>query len=79
MNAIEFEKACGAKIRASQVSTEMIELAQSISREEAKALNSAPASAWETSPTISEIESAIPGCRDRQIQAILTVAEKYGR
>ena len=74
----QFEKDCGGSIRSSQVSPEMIGLAKSILKREASRLNKASSNDWFLEPIVDEIEKAIPRCRDRHVQAVLTVAEKWG-
>lgn len=73
-----FEQACGGTIRAQLVTTEMIDLATSILKREAKDINAAPASSWWQYETVDRIEATIPRCKDRHVQAILTVAEQWG-
>jgi len=73
-----FEQACHGTIRASQVSSEMIELATTILKREATDINKTPACDWWKFETVDRIEAAIPRCRDRHVQAVLTVAEQYG-
>jgi hypothetical protein len=73
-----FEQACGGSIQASQVTPEVLKLASSILKREAKHINALPTASWWMYETVSKIESAIPRCRDRHVQAVLTVAEQYG-
>jgi hypothetical protein len=74
----QFEVICGGSIPASQVTTAMLKLASTILKREAKRLNAMPSSQWFLEPIVNEIEAAIPRCKDRHIQAVLTVAEQWG-
>lgn len=73
-----FEKACNGSIPAGRVTPQMIEMALLIPQPRAKAIASEPGSSWWKYEEIEQIEAAIPGCRDRHIQAILEVASVYG-
>lgn len=78
LTAAKFETLCGGSIRASQVTQEMLDMANKVMKTEAKRLLAMPSSDWWQSPTIGEIEDAIPCCRDRHVQAVLTVAVVWG-
>lgn len=73
-----FEQACGGTIRAKFVTPEMIELATTILKCEAKDINATPACNWWQYETVDKIEAAVPRCKDRHVQAILAVAEVWG-
>lgn len=74
----QFESICGGTIPADRVTPEMLALASTILKSEATRINALPSSEWYIEPIVDEIETSIPGCRDRHVQAVLTVAEVWG-
>lgn len=74
----QFESICGGTIPAARVTPEMLTLASTILKSEAKRINALSSNDWYMEPIVDEIETSIPGCRDRHVQAVLTVAEQWG-
>lgn len=78
LTAETFETACGGSIIAACVTQPMLDMASTIDKAEAARLLKEPACNWWSEAIINEIESQIVGCKDRHVQALLTVAAEHG-
>jgi hypothetical protein len=78
LNAETFETACGGSITAGRVTQPMLDMASAIDKAEAARLLKEPACNWGSEPIVLGIEAEIVQCRDRHVQAVLTVAASYG-
>ena len=74
LTAEAFETLCGGSITAGRVTQNMLDMASTIDKDEATRLLKEPACNWWSEPIINEIESQIVDCKDRHVQALLTVA-----
>ena len=78
LTAEQFAADCGARIRAAQVTDAMLQQATQLSKADAVRLDAMPGSGWSADPVFQELNAALGSPRDRVIQAVLTVAQKWG-